>query len=166
MCHKTCRRHRSRISLAEVISSPPPSPLPALECSGHCNKFPWSAVACKPVYEGMWCVGHVFPKADPCSSCGQLTRRPSACKRATPLLAGASAGWGARSTVAHKRISPPHKDSGPLLSLTRSTKEMTFVCLSGRRGCVKTVQPGVGGGGGGAGGATMTEGVDEMKTQG
>lgn len=82
---------------------------------------------------------------------------------------------GARLTVAHKRITPPHKDSGPLLSLTRSTKEMTFVCLGGRRGCVRTVQPGgVGGGGGGGGGgtgiggvgaATLTEGVDEVKTQ-
>lgn len=52
---------------------------------------------------------------------------------------------------------------------------MTFVCLGGRRGCVRTVQPGgVGGGGGGGGGgtgiggvgaATLTEGVDEVKTQ-
>lgn len=70
--------------------------------------------------------------------------------------------------MAHKRISPPHKDSGPLLSLTRSTKEMTFVCLGCRVCvcvCVRTVQPGEGGGGGGTGGATMTEGVDEMKTQ-
>lgn len=50
---------------------------------------------------------------------------------------------------------------------------MTFVCLGGRRGCVRTVRPGgVGGGGGGGGGtgigwggATLTEGVDEVKTQ-
>lgn len=72
---------------------------------------------------------------------------------------------GAQSTVAHKRISPPHKDSGQLLSPTRSTKEMTFVCLGGRRGCVRTVRARVGGGGGGTGGPAMTEGLDEMKTQ-
>lgn len=73
---------------------------------------------------------------------------------------------GARPTVAHKRISPLHKDSGPLLSLTRSTKEVTFVCLGGRRGCGTMVQAwGVGRGGGTVGGATMTEGVDEVKTQ-
>lgn len=81
-----------------------------------------------------------------------------------------------RSAVAHKRISLPYKDSGPLLSLTRSTKEVTFVCLCGRRRCGRTVQAwfgeGWGGGsvreGGGVtcGGATMTEGVDEVKTQG
>lgn len=128
MCHKTCRGHRSHLSLAGVKFSFPLSALSALECDQH-NKLPWSAVACEPVYEGMRCAGHVFPGADPCSSCGQLTRGPSACNRAAPLLAWASTGWGARSTVAHKRISPPHKDSGPLLSLTRSTKEVTFVCL-------------------------------------
>lgn len=48
---------------------------------------------------------------------------------------------GGGSTVAHKRIRRPHKDSGPLLSPTGSTKEMTFVCLAGREGgCVRTVQ--------------------------
>lgn len=69
--------------------------------------------------------------------------------------------------MAHKGISPPHKDSGPLLSLTRSTKEVTFVCLAGRRGCGRAVQAGgIRGGGGGTGGrVTMTEGVDEVKTQ-
>lgn len=133
--------------------------------SDRCNKLPWSAAACKPVYEGMWCVGHVFPKADPRSSCGQLTRKAECLQKGNPSLGRGQRWVGARSTVAHKRISPPHKDSGPLLSLTRSTKEMTFVCLGGRRGCVRTVQPGVGGGGGATGGATMTEGVDEMKTQ-
>lgn len=141
MCHKTCRRNRSRISSAGVKLSLPPSLLLALEYD-CCNKLPRSAAACKPVYEGMWCVGHVFSRADPRSSCGQLTHRPSACKKGSPSL-GLGRHWvGARSTVAHKRISPPHKDSGPLLSLTRSTKELTFVCLSGRRGCGRTVQAG------------------------
>lgn len=62
------------------------------------------------------------------------------------------------STVAHKRISPLHKDSGPLLSPTRSTKEVTFVCLSGRRGCGRTVQTG-GDGAGWVGGGWGVGGV-------
>ena len=143
MCHKTCRRHRSRISLAGVKLSFPSCLLPALECD-HCNKLLWCAVAFKPVYEGMWCVGHVLPRAAPCSSCGPLTHRPIARERVAPLLARASTGCGARPKVAHKRISPPHKDSRPLLSLTRSTKEMTFVCPGGRRGCGRMVQAGDG----------------------
>lgn len=80
---------------------------------------------------------------DPCFSCGQANTLR---KRADPALARANIGWGvggAQSTVAHKRISPPHKDSGPLLSLTRATKRVTFVRLGGRRGgCVATVQAG------------------------
>lgn len=141
MCHKTCRRHRSRISLAGVKLSFPLPRLSALECD-HCNKLPWSAAACKPVYEGMWCVGHVLPRADPDSSCGQLTTQAQCLQKGSPSL-GLGKRWvGARSTVAHKRISPPHKDSGPLLSLTRSTKEMTFVCLGGGRGCGIAVRAG------------------------
>lgn len=75
-------------------------------------------------------------------------------QKGSPLL-GPGKDWvGARPTVAHKRISAPHKDSGLLLSLTRSTKEVTFVCLGGRSGCGRTVRaPGVGGGGGTGGGA-------------
>lgn len=129
----------------------------------------------KPVYEGMWCVGHVFLRADPRSSCGQRTRKAECSRKGQPLFwPGRALGGGARSAVAHKRISPQHKDSGPLLSLTRSTKEVTFVCLCGRRGCGRAGQ-GRGGGGRGeeeeeeaagtCGGATMTEGVDEVKTQ-
>lgn len=111
--------------------------------------------ACKPVYGGMRCAGHVFPRVQiPSllllwSANTQGPDRPSPCS-----WPGLSRRVGARLTVAHKRISPPHKDSGPLLSLTRSTKEMTFVCLGGRRGCVRTVRPGGVGGGGGSGGGT------------
>lgn len=54
--------------------------------SDRCNKLPWSAAACKPVYEGMWCVGHVFPKADPRSSCGQLTRKAECLQKGNPSL--------------------------------------------------------------------------------
>lgn len=141
MCHETCRRHRSRISLAGVKLSQPPSLLSALEYD-CCNKLPQSAVACKPVYGGMWCVGHVFSRADP-----PLLLRSTNTQAECLQKGSNSFGWGrhwvgARLTVAHKRISPPHKDSGPLLSLTRSTKELTFVCLSGRRGCGRTVQAG------------------------
>lgn len=101
---------------------------------------------------------------DPCSSCGQLTRLG---KGQTLSWPGQILGGGAQPTVAHKRISPPHIDSGLLLSLTRPTKRVTFVCLGGRRGCVTTVSAGERGGGrGDTGGPTMTEGVDEVKTQG
>lgn len=100
---------------------------------------------------------------DPCFSCGQLTRLG----KGRPSLGSGKYGVGAQSTVAHKRISPPHKDRGPLLSLTRPTKRVTFVCLGGGRGCVTTVQAGERGGGRGEpGGPTMTEGVDEVKTHG
>lgn len=108
-------------------------------------------------------MGHVFRGADPCFSCGQLT----CLEKGSPTFGPGKYCVGAQSTVAHKRISPPHKDSGPLLSLARPTKEVTFVCLGGRRGCVTTVQAGERGGGrGGTGGPTMTEGLDEVKTQG
>lgn len=90
----------------------------------------------------MWCVGHVFPRADPHSSCGQHNTEAECLQKGSHSLGPGKRWVGVRSTVAHKRISPPHKDSGPLLSLTRSTKEMTFVCFGGRRGCVRTVQPG------------------------
>lgn len=104
-----------------------------------------------------------FREQDLCFSCGQLTRLG----KGRPSLGPGKYWVGAQSTVAHKRISPPHKDSGLLLSLTRPTKRVTFVCLGGRRGCVTTVQAGERGGGrGDTGGPTMTEGVDEVKTQG
>lgn len=107
----------------------------------------------KPVYEGMWCVGHVFLRADPRSSCGQRTRKAECSRKGQPLFwPGRALGGGARSAVAHKRISPQHKDSGPLLSLTRSTKEVTFVCLCGRRGCGRAGQGWGGQRGGGGGG--------------
>lgn len=100
---------------------------------------------------------------DPCFICGQLTHLG----KGRPCLGSGKYWVGAQSTVAHKRISPPHKDSGPLLSLTRTTKRVTFVGLGGRRGCVTTVQGGERGGGrGDTGGPTVTEGVDEVKTQG
>lgn len=108
-------------------------------------------------------MGHVFQEQDPCFFCGQITRLG----KGRPCLGSGKYSVGAQSTVAHKRISPPHKDSGLLLSLTRSTKRVTFVCLSGRRGCVTTVQAGERGGGrGDTGGSTVTEGVDEVKAQG
>lgn len=79
------------------------------------------------------CVGHVFRgEQDPCFSCGQLTRLGKG--RASLSLGSGKYGVGAQSTVAHKRISPPHKDSGPLLSLTRPTKRVTFVCLGVQEG--------------------------------
>lgn len=128
MPHKTCRRHRSRISSAGVKLSFPPPLLSAPVCS-HCNKLPWSAAACKPLCERMRCLRIPAPTA--------VVQRTgaSACERAAPFLA-----WvGARLTVAHKRINPLHKDSVQLLSLTTSTKEVTFVCLSGRRRCGRAV---------------------------
>lgn len=59
-----------------------------------------------------------------------------------PCLGPGERRVGARLTVAHKRISPAHKDSGQLPSLTRSTKEVTFVCLRGRRRCGRTGRAG------------------------
>lgn len=75
-----------------------------------------------------------------CSPC-QVTHRPGVLpKGAATLLVWASARVGAGLTVAHKRISPVHKDSRPLLTPARSTKGMTFVCFGGRRGCGQTIQ--------------------------
>lgn len=139
MCHKTCRRHRSRISSAGVKLSSPPPLLSALTAVTSCRGVPRPVSPCMEVC-GVWDM--CSREQIPCSSCGQLTHRPSARKKGSPSLGPGKRWVGARSTVAHKRISPPHKDSGPLLSLTRSTKEVTFVCLAGRRGCGRTGQPG------------------------
>lgn len=143
MCHKTCRRHRSRISSAGVkLSFPRSLLLPALECA-RCNKLPWSAEARKPGVRRHVVCGTCVPESRSMLLLWSANTQAEYLQKGNPSL-GPGKRWvgGVRSTVAHKRISPPHKDSGPLLSLTRSTKEMTFVCLSGRRGCVRTVQPG------------------------
>lgn len=83
-----------------------------------------------------------------CGTCVPESRSPLLLQSAQRLQKGSPSHrlgkhwvW-ARSTVAHKRIRPPHKDSGLLLTLTRSTKEVTFVCLCGRGGCGRMVQAG------------------------
>lgn len=56
-----------------------------LRSADRCNKLPWSAAARGPVYGGMWCVGHVFPGADPRSSCGRLTHEAGHLRKGQPL---------------------------------------------------------------------------------
>lgn len=98
-----------------------------------------SLTSCRGVQRPTGLCANVCCVWNMCSRC-QVTHQPLPPKGAVTLLAWASTRVGGGSTVAHKRISPVHKDSGPLLTPARSTKEMTFVCFSGRRRCGRTVQ--------------------------